>query len=264
AEREGSRCEIVYDRRIAPEKVDLLVGDCDAHVEAIERWLGAPTVERVTAFLFHDRDQKRALMGAGGTSVAKPWRAEIYLNAEDYPHPVIGHELVHVLAAPFGRGPFDIAGSAGGLLPNPGLIEGIAVAGSPPDDVLDIHAWAAAMRRLDLLPRAEALFSLAFFLSGSSASYTAAGSFVAHIHDTYGAEVVRAWYGGADLTELVGVGFPELEAAWWRTLDAIPLDEAAMATAQERFERPSVFFRRCPHDVDEALASGNRAVEDGD
>jgi tetratricopeptide (TPR) repeat protein len=264
AAAQGRRCEIVHDRRIPPDEVELLLRDCEAHVEAIERWLGAPTVDRVTAFLFRDRDQKRKLMGAAGTSVAKPWRAEIYLNAEDYPHPVIGHELVHVLAAPFGRGPFAIAGSAGGLLPNPGLIEGIAVAGSPHDDVLDVHGWAAAMRRLELLPRADALFSLAFFLSGSSASYTAAGSFVGYVHDTYGAEVVRAWYGGADLPELTGVGWGEIETGWWAMLDAIPLDEAAMATAEERFERPSVFFRRCPHDVDEALALGDRAVDQGD
>src|SRR5690606_1079629 len=77
-------------------------------------------------------------------------------------------------------------------------------------------------------------------------------------------EVVRAWYGGGELSELTGTDWAELEAGWWAMLDAIPLDEAAMATAEERFERPSVFFRRCPHDVDEALALGSRAVDQGD
>ena len=50
------------------------------------------------------------------------------MAAAPYPHPVIGHELAHVLAGSFGEGPFRVAGAAGGLVPNPGLIEGVAVA----------------------------------------------------------------------------------------------------------------------------------------
>ena len=37
-------------------------------------------------------------MGAADTYIAKPWRREVYVQAAGYPHPVLGHELMHVLA----------------------------------------------------------------------------------------------------------------------------------------------------------------------
>ncbi len=58
-------------------------------------------------------------MGAADTFIAKPWRREVYVQAGGYPHPVLGHEVMHVIAGAFARGPFRIAGGAGGLLPDP-------------------------------------------------------------------------------------------------------------------------------------------------
>ena len=37
-------------------------------------------------------------MGAGGTNIAKPWRREIYLQDDVWPHPVMPHELAHIVA----------------------------------------------------------------------------------------------------------------------------------------------------------------------
>jgi len=64
----------------------------------------------VRAFFFRDAAEKKRLMGAGDTYIAKPWRKEVYLQMGAYPHPVLGHELAHVVAGSFGRGPFRIAG----------------------------------------------------------------------------------------------------------------------------------------------------------
>lgn len=268
-ERRHGRCRVIYDARLPVDHVERLARDCDAHMTAIDAWLGTPDdrrVEEVTAFLFHDAGQKRWYMGAGRTSIAKPWRAEIYLQNEPYPHPVLGHELVHALTGPLGRGPFAIAGDLGGLVPNPGLIEGIAVAGSPRDDNLSADEWSAAMKRIGVLPSVGSLFGLGFLGNASSTSYTAAGSFVGFVRRAHGAETVRRWYGGEPLEGLVGQDWAALEAAWHAELDAIVLRDAALAEAEARFDRPSVFGRRCPHVVDETMgeASGELAAGDYD
>jgi hypothetical protein len=257
------RCRVVYDRRLAADHVQRFAADCDAQIDSLEAWLELPPDdEPIHVFLFRDRGQKRALMGAGRTSIAKPWRREIYLTNAAYPHPVMRHELMHILAP--GRGPFNIAGSLGGWLPNPGLIEGIAEASSPRDDNLSGHQWASAMRRIKVLPEISSLMSLAFFGNHSSTSYLAAGSFVNFVREQYGAETVRRWYGGEDITVLSGQPWPEMERTWHNKLDAISLNETELAVAKERFDRPSLFARSCPHVVDERMAFANGRVGGGD
>lgn len=266
-ERRHGRCRVVHDARLPVDHVDRLARDCDAHMDAVDAWLGTPSDQRlseVTTFLFHDAGQKRWFMGAGRTSIAKPWRAEIYLQNESYPHPILGHELVHALAGPLGRGPFAIAGDIGGWLPNPGLIEGIAVAGSPRDDNLGADEWSAAMKRIEVLPPLRSLFGLGFLGNASSTSYTAAGSFVGYVRRAYGAEAVRRWYGGEALEELVGHDWTALEVAWHAELDAVALGDAALAEAEARFDRPSVFGRRCPHVVDETMGRAGGELAAGD
>ncbi len=254
---EHGRCVLVHDARMPGPDVELMARECEAHVASIGAWLGLEITEPVTAFVFHSRGQKRALMGAGRVSVAKPWRREIYLHELEFPHRVMRHELVHALAADIGTGPFAVAG---GLVPNPGLVEGIAEAAAPRDDNLSGHEWSAAMRAIKVLPRARHMFGLAFFTRASSTAYTAAGSFVAHVRELHGPDVIRRWYGGEDLPALTGSSWNALETSWWQRLDAIPLDDAARLTAELYFDRPSVLDRRCPHEVDELLDEATARV----
>src|SRR5690606_19571073 len=112
-------------------EAELVGRDCDAHVRALERWFDAAYPHRIVAFVFESEAQKGRLMGAASTYIAKPWRREIYIQMGRYPHPVLGHELAHVVAGEFGEGPFAVAGALGGLLPDPGRIEGVATAAAP-------------------------------------------------------------------------------------------------------------------------------------
>ncbi|MBW2455939.1 MAG: hypothetical protein JRI68_15590 [Deltaproteobacteria bacterium] len=257
-------CHIRYDAGIPAEDLAAFAKDCDGHVTHLRAWLGLRSVTPVTVYLFRDVGQKRRLMGASRTSIAKPWRREVYLQMASYPHPILGHELAHVLAGELGGGPFGVPGALGGWLPNPGLIEGLAVAAAPRDDNLTADEWAAAMRRIEVLPPVEQLLSLSFYTSASSTGYTAAGSFVGHVRERFGLETLSRWYGGEALPGITGSSWQALEADWWQALDAIELSEAALHTAKARFDRPSVLARRCPHVVDglmgEALwlcSSGN-------
>lgn len=260
----GERCDVVYPRAMPVEEARRFARDCDAHVVAGEKWLGGSGPPRIKAYLFESAGQKQRLMGAANTYIAKPWRAEVYLQNKDYPHRVLGHEVAHVLAAPYGRGPFAVAGSHGGLVPNPGLIEGLAVAAAPKDGDLTAAEWAKTMKDLDILPSLERLFALGFLGENSSRAYTVSGAFVGYIHAEFGADAVTSWYGGAELPQVTNKSWAELESAWHAELDRLEVSEAALAQAKARFDRPAIFGRRCPRVVDACRHRARRLADRGD
>jgi len=248
--KSGPRCDVVAPKTEPSEYVDLLLPDCETSLARVEKFMGARGPARITAFFFRDAAQKKRYMGAFNTYVAKPWRAQVYIQGTQYPHPVLGHELAHVVAGSFGHGPFRIAGTLGGFLPDPGLIEGIAEAASPHDDEVTDLAWSRAMLDLNLLPAPSRLFSLGFLADASQKSYTVAGAFIAFVGDRYGMEKVRRWYGGESLPSVLGKTMTELDAEFRAHLLTLTVSDETREHARARFERPGVFGRKCPHVVD--------------
>jgi hypothetical protein len=261
---DGDRCEVIYPRGMRLIDAQRFTRECDLLVASGERWLAIVGSPKIRAYLFGDAGQKGRLMGASDTSIAKPWRREIYVQASGYPHPTLGHELIHVLSGRLAPGPFHVPSGAFGVLPNPGLVEGIAVAAQPREGELLPREWAKAMKDLGLLPKLDQLFALGFLATNASTAYTVSGAFVEHIRDRYGIEVVKAWYGGGDLAQLTKHSWAELETAWHAELDAIELPEAVRATAKSRFDRPAIFGRRCPHVVDGCKRRANGLLGSGD
>jgi hypothetical protein len=246
----GPRCTVIHPDSMLADRAALLLRDCEDELGADERRLGARLDSRLTAYVFADAEQKRRLMGAAETSIAKPWRREVYVQDAGYPHPVLGHEIAHVVAGTFARGPFRVAGRFGGLVPDPGLIEGIAVATSPDDDELTDAEWARAMLDLGVLPEPRDLFSLGFLGLNADKSYTVAGAFVGWVIGRWGNSVVRAWYGGASLDGLLGESWRAIGEEFREWLRARSMPPQATTYARARFERPSVWARTCPHVVD--------------
>jgi tetratricopeptide (TPR) repeat protein len=258
------RCEVVYAGGISKRDAHALARECDAHVVQLERYFEAQAAPKITVFLFASADQKAKLMGARNVYIAKPWRNEIYIQASGYPHPVLGHELAHVVAGAFGQGPFDVAGPLGGWIPDPGRIEGFAEAAAPRDDEESTAAWAKAMRELGLLPPLERVFKLSFFGENASKAYTVAGAFIDWLRTEHGAAALRGWYGGQSLGELTGKDLAALEKDFHASLDRTPVSELVLTTAKARFDRPAVFGRRCPHQVDALGSRAQRALEGRD
>lgn len=260
------RCEVVYDAGIVDRDARLFGEECDAHVRQLERYFAIRGPERVVAYLFANEGQKGRLMGAATTYIAKPWRREVYLQFQRYPHPVLGHELAHVVSGSFAPGPFRVAGPLGGWLPDPGRIEGIAVAAAPDEDEdLTLSEWSRAMLDLELMPPLQNVFRLSFLGENSAKAYTVAGAFVAWFRDTHGAEALRRWYGGEPLESVTGgKGLAALEADWRRSLAKVELDARARAAAQARFDRPAIFGRRCPHVVDRLAGEAHGKLGAGD
>ena len=259
--RAGTRCDAVFPDSLRPDEAAMLVRDCEEELASVEAVLGARGPDKVTAFFFRDAGEKKRLMGAGDTYIAKPWRHEVYLQLSSYPHPVLGHELAHVVAGSFGRGPFRISGSLGGIWPNPGLIEGVAVAASPDDDELTDAQWAKAMMDIGVLPPIKQVFSIDFLGQNSSKSYTLAGAFVRWILDHEGSAIVRAWYGGQSIEALTHKSWSELDSGFRADIGKQALSPEAGAFAKAKFDRPSLFGRRCPHVIDALKRDAARCEE---
>ncbi len=250
ARKDGARCTVIYPTSLRDDEAALVLKDCEEELAEVEAHFGVRGPERLTAFFFRDSADKKRLMGAADTYIAKPWRDEVYLQLASYPHPVLGHEIAHVVAGRFGNGPFKVAGEAGGLIPNPGLIEGVAVAASPDDDELTDETWARAMLARKTLPPMRSLFGTGFLAGSAAKSYTLAGAFVRFLEQTYGMEKMRAWYAGGTVEGVYGKSIDALDGEFRAHLEATPLLPAADSYVQSKFERPSIWGRRCPHEVD--------------
>ena len=248
---EGARCDVVVPREMPGADAQRLADDCDFRVRRVEGILGVRHPRRVTAFFFRTSEEKRALMGASNTYIAKPWRDEVYLQVGEWPHPVLFHEIVHVVAGNVGVGPFRIAGGLGGILPSPAIIEGTAVAVAwDAREGLTPHQWARAMLEVDLAPEMTSVDGLGFLLQPASRAYVASGSFVRWLLDTRGNAALRRLYTTGDWELALGQSLADAEADWHRfLLEEVELPDEARALAQLRFERPGIFGQICPHQI---------------
>ena len=261
----GARCDVKYSSGISRRDALLFAKDCDAELRADEAYFEIRGPARVTAFLFANEGEKGRLMGASSTYIAKPWRGEIYVQASAYPHPVVGHELAHVLAGSFGQGPFRVSGPLAGWIPDPGRIEGVAVAASPNDnDDFTLDEWAKTLLELQLLPPLQSVFRLGFLGQNSATAYTVAGAFLHWFHDHYGAAALRRWYGGEPIEQVSGKSLALLDAAWRADLLRVNVAPALLDEARVRFDRPSLFGRHCPRIVDKLNGVANQKLGSGD
>ena len=208
---------------------------------------------KVVSYLFDSVAEKRRGMGAGGTYIAKPWRREIYIQHEAWPHPVLRHELAHVFAGAAGDRVFRL--SLAGLIPQLGLVEGLAVAADRRvTGNVSLHQSVRAMRQAGLLPPLEQVFSgLGFWALPSGRAYTAAGSFVRYLIEQHGAQKLLAAYhdGGrpSDFARLYGVPFATLTQRWLDFVESQPLPPQAKEVERERQRRPAVFHKVCAHEL---------------
>lgn len=248
---ESGRCRVYFSGGVDSRAATRTAEECEGHLKQLENYFGVEEGGPVDVYLFSSTEEKRILMGAASTYIAKPWRREIYLQPGGFPHQVLGHELAHVVTGQFGAGPLLVAGPLGGIIPDPGRIEGFAVAAAPREDSEGtLHEWTAAMKQLDLLPPLNQLFQLSFLEASAARSYTASGSFVDFIRATYGPESLRKWYSGSDLESLTGKSWQDLETDFHDFLDRVKVPQEVLEIARPRFSRPGIFERKCPHAVD--------------
>ncbi|HET9449874.1 MAG TPA: hypothetical protein VFO83_03290, partial [Aggregicoccus sp.] len=243
--------QIVYPRGKDKLSLDRLARDLEFRHTQLASFLGTAPEGRIRVWLYRTDEEKRALVGAGRTQFAKPWRHELHISDRPFPHPALKHELAHVMAAPAGSGPFRVSAGAAGLWPLMGIIEGLAVsADDPVQGGLTLHEWAAGMRKQGLAPDLRTILGpRGFYQAAPARAYTLVGSFLRHLADGYGTQKLRALYAKGDLEGAYGRSVDALVTEWEGMLDALPLDEAAVSRALMRFRSPSIFARSCAREV---------------
>lgn len=239
----GKHCIVHMPRETPMADAHRLVEDCDFQVARTRSLLGLESTEPVTAYVFKSREQKKKLIGVGRTLIAKPWRNEIYLQTGGWPHPILGHEIAHAVLKDAARGPFAVAGSFGGLLPNPGIVEGAAVALAwDLRDDMDPDQWSRIMLDREELPAADYLMSLGFSALPPRRAYMAAGSLTRFLIARRGTAAFLRTYRTGTIEDL-----DTLETEWRTYLSEIPLTDHERGVAEVALARPSIFTAVCPH-----------------
>jgi tetratricopeptide (TPR) repeat protein len=257
---QGRHCVAHLPRETQPDDVRRLVEDCDFHVERTRKLVGLSSTEPVTAYFFRNQNEKKDLIGVGRTLIAKPWRGEVYLQVAGWPHPVLGHEVVHAVLGEVGPGPFSVAATFGGLIPNPGIVEGAAVALAwDLREDLDPDQWSRIMMDRKELPAASAVMSVRFSALPARRAYMAAGSIVRFLIATRGTDALLEAYRGGAIE-----GLDELEAEWHAYLQGVPVTPHERGVAEVDLARPSIFSAVCPHELAKLQAhlSGDTAARD--
>lgn len=246
--KETAHFVLHHPRAMKREALQRTLEDLEFRHRQLEGFFGELPPGKVTVWWYRSAEEKRRLVGAASTQFAKPWRREVHVNDLPFPHPVLKHELVHALAAPWGAEPFGV--SMRGPLVNVGIVEGFAVAGDDPLDELSLHGWAAGMQRQQLLPDLrQALTPQGFYAQAPARAYTAAGSFLRWLSQTQGTEKLRALYRRGDFSGVYGAPLDALVGQWEAFLAALPLDAQEINQALARFRRGSLFQRPCAREV---------------
>ena len=243
--RQTDHFDIYYDMNtISAWNIDLIARDHEYQLDRVITYLDVPAPRaRIASYIYGSADQKKRLMGARHTSIERPGADEMHLNNASFPHPVLKHELVHVMSAAFGNALF---GGSYWI----GFHEGLAEAVDWQDDPMNPHEWSRAMRELGLAPSLENLLSMTgFWTAASSRSYTLCGSFVRFLIERFGLAAFKQAFPDGAVEASYGRTPAELIAEWETFVDGITLREDQLRIARQRFIRPAIFRRHCPHEV---------------
>ncbi len=241
--------DLYFSTEISMKKQRAIARDAQFSLDQLKAFFGIDAHPPITVFIFDSALQKKSLMGARHTSVAKPWLGQTYIIAEDVPHWTLRHELAHLVAAQFATGPFRVAGHFNGLIPIPALVEGLAVAATPSHHALSVHQMARALDRLNLLPAVQQLMGPGFLKLYAGNAYTAAGSFIRYIRDTFGPSAIRSMYAGDDITEVTGHSLTSLETMWHQYLNTIQIPDSELEWVRYRLDRPAIVETRCVREI---------------
>ena len=206
--RETAHFEIFYASELENE-IDLFADDCEFRFAQLSKYLQTENTRKVRAYLYASPEQKKRLIGARHTFVEDPFGYGFHLHEQGFPHPVLKHELAHVLTADWSPWKVSL---------NVGVHEGIAVAADWDEGRLTVHQWAKAMRQLNVAPPLTSVMSIGFWSHASSRSYLLAGSFIRFLIDTYGLEPLKDAFPLGNISKSYAKDLMALAYEWNRFL----------------------------------------------
>ncbi|MEZ4701160.1 MAG: hypothetical protein R2834_12560 [Rhodothermales bacterium] len=272
--------EIYYDpASLTDGELQVLAEDHEYRYHVLATRLGVEPPERIRSYLYPDADTRARLTGARFTNVAPVWlgRPQAHVLLDAYTD-VFPHELAHVFSRSFGMPVIHASWSVG-------LVEGFAEAMEPPSGrpSMDEQVYAAAsaggadqeaMLAVRARSLADRLSPFGFWTGRGAVSYTMMGSFVQYLIAAYGVDRFKAVYARGDFERVYGKSVDALAGEWERHVARLPaLDIGVRGYVVQRFGRPSLFERECPHYVPphirryrealEALAAGDTVSAEG-
>lgn len=192
----------------------------------------------IESYIYPSNALKQRLIGAGSTNIAKPWSGQIHSSKQSLEE-TLKHELVHVLAAPFGVPVLRASLSTG-------LVEGLAMAIDGDWGNRTLHEYAAALHKFGIASDISRFMTLTGFASrSSSVSYVLAGSFCRFLLDRYGIRRMMQLYRTGDYQAAYARALPELMAEWQSLFDRIPVAEKDRDAIDVLFRRPPIFQKVC-------------------
>jgi hypothetical protein len=240
-----------------PEDIALVHRDLEFRYHQLANILGAEPRTPITVYRFSSGQSKKNLVGAGGTLYAKPWRQEIFVQAERFPASRLRHELAHVFASAFGDPLFGVSAIHFPPRLSMGLVEGLAEAAdfADPGGRSTLHQEARDMIDLGQAPDLAGIMGAGFSVQSGPRAYVLAGSFCRYLYDRYGRDKLRALYRSAgDFVAVYGQALAPLEKEWRAFLETQPVDPLARARSKERFRRPAIFHKVCGRELAERVA----------
>ena len=238
--KETEHFELFYSRELENE-IDLFADDCEFRYAQLSEYLQTENSRKVRAYLYASPEQKKRLIGAGDTFVEDPFGYGFHVHSLGFPHPVLKHELAHVLTADWSPWKVSL---------NVGIHEGVAVAADWEEDKLTVHQWAKAMQELNVAPPLSSVMSLGFWKHAGSRSYLMAGSYVRYLIDKYGIEKCKQAFPIGKLSKIYGKPLHDLEGEWRLYLkNEVSLNEDELTYATQRLRRGGIFEQVCAHEI---------------
>ncbi|GJM17166.1 MAG: hypothetical protein DHS20C13_24930 [Thermodesulfobacteriota bacterium] len=236
------------------EDIELIAMDHEWRYKQLKEALDLDSNQKIKSYIYPDIETRKRLSGAGETTIANPIHNEIHLIYDSFPHPVLKHELVHVMAAEFGN---DILK----LSPKIGLLEGIAVAIDWRGQRFTPHQWSNAMIEIGIAPQIKDIVGFGFWYAPAEVSYTIMGSFSHYLIDTYGIDKFKTVYRTGNFSTY-DKNLDDLELEWQEYIKTVKTPPETKAIAEARFSRPSIFQATCPRKVAELKNQGYENFED--
>ncbi len=238
--RETAHFEIFYARELE-EEIDLFADDCEFRYTQLSGYLQTQISRKVRAYLYASPEQKKRLIGAGSTFVEDPFGYGFHIHSLSFPHPVLKHELVHVLTADWS--PWNVS-------LNVGVHEGIAVAADWDEGKLTVHQWAKAMHQFKVAPPLSSVMSIGFWRHASSRSYLLAGSFIRFLVNTYGLDKLKSAFPFGNLSKSFAKDLSVLEREWTKfLLNEVTLQDSEISYVERRLKHGGIFEQVCAHEM---------------
>lgn len=254
---------IYYDNNYEIRKhIKLIAQEHEMRLSQLEKMYHIKWNTKIDSYIFKSSKQKKQLMGAGNTLLAKPWLREIYINySSEFPHSHLKHELSHVIASKFSNRFLNIPMKFG-IIPQMGIVEGFAVSSEDEKGELTLFEQMAILKKINKFPPLEKMVSFEDFWSYNSYfAYKTVGGFLKFLRIKYGIEKLKILYEKESFKLAYNKNILQLKSEYLKFLENIKIDDKYITKIKSNFSQKSVFKRVCPHDIIEIKEHTNYLIE---